>query len=321
MSHGEVRPTRLDRPVDSGRDHILGNPTADITLLEFGSYDCPYCHAAHEVIAELRDKFGDRMRYVFRHRPITGSEAARRPPSSPSTRPRHRAVLGGARRADEARAGLQPRRFRRDRRRVRACPRPKRGDDAELNAANKVQADRRALARSGAQFTPTFFINSRRYEGAWDKSALSEAMLGSLGHRIHSATRRLPALGARGRGSAAADVGAGGRDREFAARAGVRGLVGAPFSASRSATAASRMPLRDWINHGLLSVFFLVVGLEIKREFTVGRLQPRRAALPVAAALGGMTVPALIYLLVIPLGPWCRAGACRSRRIRRSPSR
>ncbi len=53
-----------------------GNPTADITLLEFGSYDCPYCHAAHEVIAELRDKFGDRMRYVFRQRPITGSETA-----------------------------------------------------------------------------------------------------------------------------------------------------------------------------------------------------------------------------------------------------
>src|SRR5688572_17925462 len=76
MSHAHAQPTRLDRPVDGERDHILGNVTADITLLEFGSYDCPYCHAAHEVIAELRDKFGDRMRYVFRHRPITGSETA-----------------------------------------------------------------------------------------------------------------------------------------------------------------------------------------------------------------------------------------------------
>jgi NhaA family Na+:H+ antiporter len=64
------------------------------------------------------------------------------------------------------------------------------------------------------------------------------------------------------------------------------------------------MPLRDWINHGLLTIFFLVVGLEIKREFTVGRLSTRRAAaLPVAAALGGMTAPALIYLAIIPAGP------------------
>ena len=60
----------------------------------------------------------------------------------------------------------------------------------------------------------------------------------------------------------------------------------------------------DWVNHGLLSVFFLVVGLEIKREFTVGRLASKRAAaMPIAAALGGMTAPVLIYLAVVPGGP------------------
>jgi NhaA family Na+:H+ antiporter len=58
------------------------------------------------------------------------------------------------------------------------------------------------------------------------------------------------------------------------------------------------------VNHGLLTVFFLVVGLEIKREFTVGRLAtPRAAALPVAASLGGMLAPALLYLAVVPGGP------------------
>jgi len=66
-----------------------------------------------------------------------------------------------------------------------------------------------------------------------------------------------------------------------------------------------RMPLLDWVNDALLTVFFVVVGLEIKREFTVGHLASRRAAaLPVAAAIGGMTAPALLYLLVIPAGPW-----------------
>ncbi|HJU06769.1 MAG TPA: Na+/H+ antiporter NhaA [Nitrospiraceae bacterium] len=57
--------------------------------------------------------------------------------------------------------------------------------------------------------------------------------------------------------------------------------------------------LRHWINDGLMVVFFFVVGLEIKREFVRGELSDaRKAALPIAAALGGMIVPVLIFLAV-----------------------
>jgi NhaA family Na+:H+ antiporter len=55
--------------------------------------------------------------------------------------------------------------------------------------------------------------------------------------------------------------------------------------------------LHHWINDALMAVFFFVVGLEIKREFAAGELSdPKKAALPIAAALGGMVVPAAIYL-------------------------
>ena len=69
---------RLDRPVDATRDHVLGAPDAEITLVEYGSYDCPHCRAANERITEVRNELGARVRYVFRHRPISGSEIARR---------------------------------------------------------------------------------------------------------------------------------------------------------------------------------------------------------------------------------------------------
>ncbi len=63
------------------------------------------------------------------------------------------------------------------------------------------------------------------------------------------------------------------------------------------------LSLLSWLNDGLMAAFFLLVGLEIKRELLVGELaSPRQAALPIAAAVGGMVVPALFYWSVNPAG-------------------
>jgi NhaA family Na+:H+ antiporter len=59
------------------------------------------------------------------------------------------------------------------------------------------------------------------------------------------------------------------------------------------------LSLAAWAADGLLAVFFFVAGLELKREFVAGDLRdPRRAALPVVAAFGGVAVPALIYTVI-----------------------
>lgn len=74
------------------------------------------------------------------------------------------------------------------------------------------------------------------------------------------------------------------------------------WSSRFSVTAAGHtldLDLRHWLNDGLMTIFFFVVGLEIKREMTDGHLSSRRAAaLPMVAAVGGMLAPALIYLAI-----------------------
>lgn len=70
--------SRLDRPVDPGRDHLLGSRAAPVELVEYGSYACSFCRAANVKVAEARDALGDRIVYVFRHKPLRGSDLARR---------------------------------------------------------------------------------------------------------------------------------------------------------------------------------------------------------------------------------------------------
>lgn len=63
------------------------------------------------------------------------------------------------------------------------------------------------------------------------------------------------------------------------------------------------LSIHHWINDGLMAIFFFVVGLELKREIVAGELSnPRKAILPIIAAIGGMAVPAIIYLAFNPTG-------------------
>jgi Na+/H+ antiporter NhaA len=64
------------------------------------------------------------------------------------------------------------------------------------------------------------------------------------------------------------------------------------------------LDLREWVNSGLMTFFFFVFGLEARREFDMGELRERaRLALPVAAGLGGLVIPVVIYLVFNAGGP------------------
>ena len=293
----------LDRPVTDA-DHALGAPNAEITLVEYGSYDCPHCRAANERIIQARDQLGDRLRYVFRHRPITGSDIARRA-----------AELAEQARGNEqfweAHVALMTRSPELSEEDLAAVARelgldqedPEEMARVQELARERVAADIASSRASGVMMTPTFFINSRRYDGPWDESAFTDAMLGRLGHRMRAA-----ALDFAGWAPSAGIL------LLVAALAAVvltNSALGPAFTALWNqylgvslGDAAFRLSLLHWINDGLLTIFFLVVGLEIKREFTTGHLaSPRAAALPIAAAIGGMAVPAGLYALLIPAGP------------------
>jgi Na+:H+ antiporter, NhaA family len=151
---------RLDRPVDDKSDHILGPADAAITLVEYGSYACPYCRAANERIAEVRDQFGDRMRYVFRHRPLVGVDLARRAAELVER-------AENPKRFWDAHIKLMTRSETLTEDDLIAVARdlgvsPHSGppdDPAVIRAKARVGADEASAGASGAIITPTFFIN------------------------------------------------------------------------------------------------------------------------------------------------------------------
>lgn len=296
--------TRLMQPVSAENDHILGDPAAPITLVEYGSYFSNASHVAHEVVINLLDQFGDQLRYVYRHLPMPENERAKKAAilaeyAAETTHnfwDVHEALINC-----ESNGEVDIEKVASD----FNLPISDLVDNLRWEAASRrVEDDIQGGHESGAALAPTFYINNRRYEGPWDESSLSESLQGSTGYRVKVAAldfvRWAPSAGIALLGMVIvalmwANIEPYGTqflnfwEMPFGFRAG-------GFSLD--------LPLISWINNGLLSVFFLVVGLEVKREFTVGRLsQPRAAGLPIIASIGGVITPAIIYLSMISFGP------------------
>src|SRR5690606_6068683 len=175
----------LDRRVDPATDHVLGSLSAQISLVEYGSYACPYCRAANERIIEVREKLSDRLCYVFRHKPLANNDLALRAAARIARGARDKfweahvllMTRSGQLTEDDLRAAAE----------LLAIPFEDTNSDAAQMAAAHVQRDIDSAKESGVFVTPTFFINNRRYDGPWDESSFLDALLNRLGHRFRIA--------------------------------------------------------------------------------------------------------------------------------------
>ncbi len=176
-------PTVLSEPVDPDVDHLRGRPDAELTLVEYLDYECPFCARATGSADEVRAHFGDRLRYVPRHLPLSVHPHAERAAVAAEAAARqgrfwdmhdhlfrHQDRLTTADLVDHADVlGLDVDRFVEDL-----------GDEALLE---RLWRDVASAEASGVRGTPTFFVGDQRHTGPFDARTLIDAL-------ERSATRR-----------------------------------------------------------------------------------------------------------------------------------
>ena len=180
------RPDRLDRPVDPAVDHVRGEIGAPLTLVEYGDYECPFCGRATGVVDELLERFGDELRYAYRHVPNLerhdhaqlAAEAAEAAGAQGRFWEMHDALFTAQGELDADRVidlaqelELELDHF---------------VDDLQEQVhAEHVRLDAASAHASGVRGTPTFFVGGRRHEGPWDADSLARA--------LHAGRRQSPA--------------------------------------------------------------------------------------------------------------------------------
>ena len=171
-------PMNLDRSVEPERDHIRGRADAPLTLVEYGDFECPFCGRATGVVRELSERFGDDLRYVFRHLPLTDvhdhAEIAAQAAEAANAQGRfwemhdllfaHQDELEPEDLVGYAgNLGLDVEQYARDL--------------GVERHAKRVRDDVASAEASGARGTPTFFIGETRHIGPYDAGTLARELI------------------------------------------------------------------------------------------------------------------------------------------------
>jgi protein-disulfide isomerase len=149
-------------------DHASGPEDATLTVVEYGDYQCPYCGQAFPIVERLRKDFADSMRFVFRNFPlgevhphaVAAAEMAEAVALQGKFWEIHDALYENQRDLSDAA-------LRRYAASVGADVDKAASDIASGGPGRRVEADFEGAIRSGANGTPTFFVNGVRYDGSW----------------------------------------------------------------------------------------------------------------------------------------------------------
>ena len=167
---------RLTVPVGE-RDHVQGPATAPVTLVEYGDFECPYCGKAHGVVKALQKGLGRRLRFVYRHFPLTtahphaerAAEAAEAAGAQGMFWEMHDLLFENQEALEDdalmgyAEAlGLDLDQFA--------------ADLVSHTYAPRVREDFLGGVRSGVNGTPTFFVNGVRHDGPCDLDTMLETI-------------------------------------------------------------------------------------------------------------------------------------------------
>lgn len=175
----EAKPSQeiywLAEPVGE-QDHVIGPPAAPITIVEYGDYECPDCLNAVPIMEEVRQRLGDRMRFVFRHFPQSSihphasaaAEAAEAAADQGKFWEMHKALFKHQKELVDIdfnhlalTLGLEVYKFDTSR--------------AMEQHHGRIRTDYEGGLISGVTKTPTLFINSRRYDGPVEAGAIVAA--------------------------------------------------------------------------------------------------------------------------------------------------
>ena len=163
-------------------DHAQGPASADVTLVEYGDYECPYCGKAYPIVQEVQKQYGKRLRLVFRNFPLSEmhphAEAAAEVAEFAGVQGKfwemhdklyeNQARLGEALYFDLA-----------DKLKLSSTALRQALEQRTFEA--RVRADFKGGLRSGVNGTPTFFINGHRHDGSFDFETLVSAIHQAMG--------------------------------------------------------------------------------------------------------------------------------------------
>ncbi|MGI4720923.1 MAG: DsbA family protein [Janthinobacterium lividum] len=157
-------------------DHVRGKPGADITIIEYGDFQCPYCARAYPTLAELQQRYGDRIAVVYRHLPLgmhpfaeTAAEAAEAAGAQGKFWEMHDRLFEHQAQMAPAQLPLLAQELKLDAARFDE-------DLATRRHRERIRAQAEEGKAAGARGTPSFFINGERYHGDSDRESLTAAI-------------------------------------------------------------------------------------------------------------------------------------------------